>query len=60
LVCLAFEILLGIIGISAWRVGFISQSAWACFEKDDNLVEAIRTSKIAYAKPLKVAWGAQD
>jgi hypothetical protein len=33
--------LLGIIGISAWRVGFIPQSAWACLEKDENLVEAI-------------------
>jgi hypothetical protein len=58
LVCLAFEILLGIIEISTWGVGFISQSAWACFEKDDNLVEVMRASKIAYAKPLKVAWGA--
>jgi len=38
-------------------VGFIPQSAWACLEKDENLVEAIRANKIAYAKPLKVAWG---
>jgi len=41
-------------------VGFISQSAWACLEKDDNLVEAIQANKNAYAKTLKVAWGAQD
>jgi hypothetical protein len=51
---------LGIIGILAWGVRFISQNAWAHLEKDDNLVEAIRARKIAYAKPLKVAWGAQD
>jgi hypothetical protein len=49
--------LLGIIGILAWGVGFIPQSAWAHFEKDENLVEAIQASKLAYAKPLKVAWG---
>jgi hypothetical protein len=48
---------LGIIGILAWRVGFIPQSAWAQFEKDENLVEAIWASIVAYAKPLKVAWG---
>jgi hypothetical protein len=28
-------------GILAWGVGFIPQNAWACFEKDENLVEAI-------------------
>jgi hypothetical protein len=50
--------LLGIIGILAWGVGFIPQNAWAWLEKDDNLVEAIWTSGIAYAKPLKIAWGA--
>jgi hypothetical protein len=33
--------------------GFIPQNAWVCFEKDENLVETIRTSKITYAKPLK-------
>jgi hypothetical protein len=33
--------LLGIIGIPAWGVGFISQSAWARNEKDENFVEAI-------------------
>jgi hypothetical protein len=31
-----------------------------CFEKDENLVEAIQTSKVAYAKLLKVAWGVQN
>jgi hypothetical protein len=36
--------------------GFIPQSAWVWLEKYDNLVEAIWASKIAYAKPLKVAW----
>jgi hypothetical protein len=36
-------------------VGFIPQSAWACFEKDENLVETTRANKVAYAKPLKVA-----
>jgi hypothetical protein len=60
LVHLAFEILLDIIGVLAWGVGFIPQSAWAHFEKDENLVETIWASKIAYAKPLKVAWGVQN
>jgi len=46
---------LGIIGTSAWGVGFIPQSAWACLEKDKNLVETIQASIIAYAKLLKVA-----
>jgi hypothetical protein len=51
---------LGIIDILTWGLGFISQSAWAHFEKDENLVETIRASKVAYAKPLKVAWGVQN
>jgi hypothetical protein len=38
-------------------VGFIPQSAWAHLEKDENLVEIIRASRVAYAKPLKVARG---
>jgi hypothetical protein len=58
LVHLTSEILLGIIGILAWGVGFIPQSAWAHLEKDENLVETIWASKITYAKPLKLAWGA--
>jgi hypothetical protein len=37
-------------------VGFIPQSAWVHLEKDENLVETIQTSKVTYAKPLKVAW----
>jgi hypothetical protein len=41
-------------------VGFIPQSAWACLEKDKNLVETIQASRITYVKPLKVAWGAQN
>jgi hypothetical protein len=52
--------LLGIIGIPAWGVGFIPQSAWACLEKDDNLVDAIQASKIDYANPLRVAWGTRN
>jgi hypothetical protein len=60
LVCLAFKILLGIIGIPTWGVGFIPQSAWAHLEMDKNLVETIRASTIAYAKPLKLAWGARN
>jgi hypothetical protein len=60
LVCLASEILLGIIGIPAWGVGFIPQSAWARLEKDENLVETIWGSRIGYAKPLKLAWGVQN
>jgi len=39
-------------------LGFIPQSAWVHPEKDKNLVETIWASKVAYAKPLKVAWGA--
>jgi hypothetical protein len=58
LVHLTFEMLLGIIGILAWGVGFIPQSAWAHLEKDENLVEAIRANRLAYVKPLKVALGA--
>jgi len=58
LVCLASEILLCIIGILAWGVGFIPQSAWAHLEKDDNHVETIWASRVVYAKPLKLAWGA--
>jgi hypothetical protein len=58
LVCLAFKILLGIIGILAWGVGFIPQNGWVCREEDENLVETIQASKVAYAMPLKVAWGA--
>ncbi len=38
-------------------VGLIPPSAWAWLEKDDNLVVAIWVSRIAYAKPFKVAWG---
>jgi hypothetical protein len=38
-------------------VGFIPQSAWVHFEKDDNLVEPIQASRIAHAKLLKIAWG---
>jgi hypothetical protein len=41
-------------------VGFIPQSAWVCFEKDENLVEPIWASIVAYAKHLKVAWGARN
>jgi len=57
LVHLAFEILLGIIGIPTWGVGFIPQSAWARLEKDENLVETIQASIVAYVKSLKLAWG---
>ncbi len=60
LVHLTSKILLGIIGILAWKVGFIPQSAWACLEKDENLIETIQASRVAYAKLLKVAWGAQN
>jgi hypothetical protein len=51
---------LGIIGIPAWGVGFIPQSAWARLEKDKNLVETIRASRVAYAKLLKLVWGARN
>jgi hypothetical protein len=47
--------LLGIIGILAWGVGFIPRSAWARFGKEENLVEAFWESRFAYEKPLKVA-----
>jgi hypothetical protein len=60
LVRLTSEILLSIIGIPTWGVGFIPQSAWACLEKDKNLVETIWASRVAYAKLLKLAWGAQN
>jgi hypothetical protein len=51
---------LGIIGILAWGVGFIPQSAWAQLEKDENLVETIWANKVTYAKPLKVARGVRN
>jgi hypothetical protein len=57
LVYLAYKILSGIIGILAWGVGFIPQSAWVHLKKDDNLVGAIWTIKVACAKFLKVTWG---
>jgi hypothetical protein len=60
LVRLASEILLCIIGIPTWGVGFIPQSAWAHLEKDENLVETIWASRDAYAKPLKLAWGVRN
>jgi len=60
LVRLTFEILLGIIGILAWGVGFIPQNAWARLEKDENLVETSWIIKIAYAKPLKVTWSVRN
>jgi len=60
LVRLVSKILLGIIWIPARGVGFIPQSAWARLEKDKNLVETIRISRITYAKPLKIAWGVQN
>jgi hypothetical protein len=49
--------LLNIIGILTWGGGVHSTNGWAQLEKDDNLDEAIRTSIVAYVKPLKVAWG---
>jgi hypothetical protein len=60
LVRLASKIVLSIIGIPAWGVGFIPQSAWAHLEKNENLVETIQASRITYAKPLKLAWGTQN
>ncbi len=60
LVRLTFKILLGIIAIPAWGVGFIPQNACARLEKDKNLVETIWASRIAYAKPLKLAWGTRN
>jgi hypothetical protein len=41
-------------------VGFIPQSAWARLEKDENLIETIQASRVAYAKPLKLAWGTRN
>jgi hypothetical protein len=57
LVHLTSKMLLGIIQILAWGVGFIPQSAWVHLEKDENLVEAIQIRRLAYVKFLKVAWG---
>jgi len=54
LIHLTSKMLLGIIGILAWGVGFIPQNTWVCLEKDENLVETIQTSIITYAKLLKV------
>jgi hypothetical protein len=48
------------LGFQHGGLGFIPQSAWVHLEKDKNLVETIWASKVAYAKPLKVAWGARN
>ncbi len=58
LICLTSK-MLTIIGILEWGMWFIPQSAWVCLEEDENLVEAIRASKVVYARPLKIAWGVQ-
>jgi hypothetical protein len=60
LVHLASEFFVGHHWDSNMGVGFIPQSAWARLEKDENLVESIQVSKVAYAKPLKVAWGIRN
>jgi hypothetical protein len=60
LVLLTSKILLGIIGVPTWGVGFIPQRSWACLENDKNLVETIWANIVAYAKPLKVAWGVHN
>jgi hypothetical protein len=60
LVHLTSEILLGIIRILAWGLRFILQSAWVRLEKDKNLVETICATRVAYAKPFKVAWGTRN
>jgi hypothetical protein len=45
---------------SRMRGGVHPAKAWARLEKDENLVDIIQTSKVTYAKPLKVAWGARN
>jgi hypothetical protein len=57
LVRLAYEMLLGIIGILEWGVGFIPQSAWVCLEKDENLLETIWANIVTYAKPFESCMG---
>jgi hypothetical protein len=52
LVCLTSKILLGIIGILTWGVGFIPQSAWAHLEKDRNLVHTFKQAKL----PMQSLW----
>jgi hypothetical protein len=37
--------------------GFIPQNAWTHLEKDENLVEVIRTSKLAYVKAFESYMG---
>jgi hypothetical protein len=41
LVCFTSDMLLGIIGILAWGMGFMSQSAWVQLDKDDNFLKTI-------------------
>jgi hypothetical protein len=38
---------------SSMGVGFIPQSAWVHLEKDENLVETIQASKVAYANAIE-------
>jgi len=60
LVLLTSKILLGIIRVPTWGMGFIPQRSWACLENDKNLVEIIWASIVVYAKPLKVTWGVHN
>jgi hypothetical protein len=46
LVHLVSEILLGIIGILAWGVGFIPQSAWVQLERTRTLLRQFRQAKL--------------
>jgi hypothetical protein len=49
--------LLGIIGIPAWGVGFIPQSAWAHIEKDEIFVETNSSKQNYLCKTSKSYMG---
>lgn len=52
--------LLHIIGIFMWEVEFIPGNTFSWIEKDDDLVETIRMTKVSYEKPFKLAWDAYN
>jgi hypothetical protein len=58
LVKLASKILLKILGISNWGVGYIPRNAFSQIEKSDELGNTILQCKLSYARKAKLAWNA--
>jgi hypothetical protein len=56
LVRLAQEQLLKVLGLNAWGVSSVARDAIIRMEKDEDLQGMIRSTRCAYARPLKRAW----